>query len=52
MCWDMIGYGWKGPFNVWEPETEEEKKQAGMEIACLNTEMEEDAATAYLIWRS
>ena len=24
MCWGMIGYGWKGPFHVWETETEDE----------------------------
>jgi len=52
MCWGMIGYGWKGPFYVWDPETEEEKEQAEEEITCLNTEMEAEAAKANHIWRN
>jgi len=28
MYWGMIGYGWKGPFHVWDPKTEEEKREA------------------------
>ncbi|PUU74820.1 hypothetical protein B9Z19DRAFT_998221 [Tuber borchii] len=28
MCWGMIGWNWKVPFWVWEPETEEEKINA------------------------
>ena len=39
MCWGMIGYGWKGPFYVWEVETDEEKKEAEAEIARINAEM-------------
>ena len=40
MCWGMIGYGWKGPFHVSETETEEERKEAEIEIARINAEME------------
>ena len=39
MCRGMIGYGWKGPFYVWEVETDEEKKEAEAEITRINTEM-------------
>ena len=39
MCRGMIGYGWKGPFYVWEVETDEEKKEAEAEIARINAEM-------------
>ncbi|RPA91797.1 hypothetical protein L873DRAFT_1636526, partial [Choiromyces venosus 120613-1] len=48
MCRGMISYDWKGPFWVWESETEEEKARAtkdiinyndnyGEEESCLNT---------------
>jgi len=43
MCWGLIGYEWKGPFHVWDPETEEEKQKAESEILYINTEMEEEA---------
>ena len=43
MCWGMIGYGWKGPFYVWEVETDEEKKEAEAEIARINAEMVAEA---------
>lgn len=52
MCWGMIGYGWKGPFYVWEPETEEERKEAEIEIARLNAEMEEEAKKDNATWRA
>lgn len=52
MCWGMIGYGWKGPFYVWEPETEEEREEAEIEIARLNAEMEEEAKKDNATWRA
>ena len=52
MCWGMIGYGWKGPFYVWEPETEEERKEAEIETARLNAEMEEEAKKDNATWRA
>ena len=52
MCWGMIGYGWKGPFHVWETETEEERKEAEIEIARINAEMAEEADRANAGWRT
>ena len=52
MCWGMIGYGWKGPFHVWETETEEERKEAELEIARINAEMKEEADKANAEWRA
>ncbi|KAF8248736.1 hypothetical protein K440DRAFT_545932, partial [Wilcoxina mikolae CBS 423.85] len=52
MCWGMIGYGWKGPFHVWDPETEKEKQEAESEILSINTEMEEEAEKANTIWKN
>jgi len=52
MCWGIIGYGWKGPFHVWDPGTEEEKQEAESEILLINTEMEEEAEKANAIWRN
>ena len=42
MCWGMIGFGWKGPFYVWDTETEEEKQVAIREIDELNKIMIEE----------
>ena len=42
MCWGMIGYGWKGPFYIWDTETEEEKKEAMEEIDQLNKSMADE----------
>ncbi|RPB00586.1 hypothetical protein L873DRAFT_1897670, partial [Choiromyces venosus 120613-1] len=36
MCVGMISYGWKGPFWVWESETEEEKVTATSKILRYN----------------
>ena len=52
MCWGMIGYGWKGPFHVWETETEEERREAEIEIARINAEMVEEADWANAEWRA
>jgi len=52
MCWGIIGYGWKGPFHVWDPGTEEDKQEAESEILLINTEMEEEAEKANAIWRN
>ena len=49
MCWGMIGYGWKGPFYVWDIETEEEKKKAMQEINELNTLMLQDVERYILL---
>jgi len=36
MCWGMISWNWKGPFWVWEQETEEEKANAMKAIKVYN----------------
>ena len=36
MCWRMVGWGWKGPFYVWEAETKEERQEAEEIIRELN----------------
>ena len=51
MCWGTIGYGWKGPFYVWDIETEDERKEAENEITRLNAEMEEKAQKANEEWK-
>ena len=45
-------YGWKGPFHVWETETEDEWKEAEIEIAHINAEMAEEAEQANAEWRA
>ena len=46
----MIGYGSKEPFHVWETETEEERREAEIEIARINAEMVEEADQANAEW--
>ena len=36
MCWGMIGWGWKGPFHIWDSESKEEREKAKIQIASLN----------------
>lgn len=36
MCWGMVGWGWKGPFYVWEAETKEEREEAEKMIKEIN----------------
>ena len=36
----------EGPFHVWETETEEERREAKIEIARINAEMVEEADQA------
>ena len=52
MCWGMIGYGWKGPFHMWETETEDERKKAMIEIVHINGEMVDEAERANAEWRA
>ena len=49
-CWELIGYGWKGPFHVWETGTEEERKEAEFWSACINAEMAEELDRAKAEW--
>ena len=39
----MIGYGWKGPFHIWIPETTEEREKAMEEIDSMNQSMVDEA---------
>lgn len=43
MCWGMIMYSYKGPFHVWEAETEKEKLQALVAIKEINAVAKEKA---------
>jgi len=52
MCWGMIGYGWKGPFYVWDSETDAEKKEAEREIVRINTEMVTEAEERNRQWKA
>ncbi|RPA95803.1 hypothetical protein L873DRAFT_1812348, partial [Choiromyces venosus 120613-1] len=52
MCWGMISWDWKGPFWVWEPETEEEKAKAMEEIKEYNRNCKEEEKRLNDIWRS
>ena len=52
MCWGMIGYGWKGPFYVWDSETDAEKKEAEREILRINTEMVTEAGERNRRWKA
>ena len=51
MCWGMIGWGWKGPFHVWESETEDEKEEAAKTIAILEAERLMEETQLNEAWR-
>ena len=42
MFWGMIGWGWKGPFHVWDPEMKTEKEEAARFILEHNTQAKAD----------
>ena len=52
MCWGMISYGWKGPFWIWETETEEEKAKAVSDIRSFNDNCGEEEARLNTAWRA
>lgn len=52
MCWGMIMYNYKGPFLVWQTETEEEKKEATTMIAYLNSVIEKEAEKMNSEWKA
>ena len=52
MCWGMIGYGWKGPFHVWDLETPEERASAEIEIEKYNTEIMAKCERLNSEWRA
>ncbi|RPA99133.1 hypothetical protein L873DRAFT_1828106 [Choiromyces venosus 120613-1] len=47
MCWGMISYSWKGPFWVWESETEEEKVRATKDIINYNDNCGEEESQLF-----
>jgi transposase len=51
MCWGMIKWGYKGPFHVWEAETDEERAASIVEIDKLNSEMEEETERLNQQWK-
>lgn len=52
MCWGMIGWGWKGPFHVWESESKAEREEAAKLIAALNKAAQEKEDQLNAVWRS
>ena len=52
MCWGMVGWGWKGPFYVWEPETKEEREEAEKKIKEINEENMAREAQLNAEWKS
>jgi len=52
MCWGMISYGWKGPFWVWQSESEEEKARATSDILSYNENCEEEESRLNTAWRA
>ena len=52
MCWGMISYGWKGPFWVWESESEEEKVAAASKILSYNENCGEEESRLNTAWRA
>jgi len=52
MCWGMIGWGWKGPFHVWEIETSEEKEAAALAIALLEEGRETEEKRLNEEWKA
>ena len=52
MCWGMIGWGWKGPFHVWEPETKAERDEAADIIASMNKAAKEKEDQLNRTWRN
>ena len=52
MCWGMVGWGWKGPFYVWEPETKEEREEAEEKIKEINKENMEKEVELNAEWKA
>lgn len=52
MCWGLIGWGWKGPFQLWSSETDKEREKAAREIAKLNSEAAIEEAWLNAEWRA
>ncbi|RPA98886.1 hypothetical protein L873DRAFT_1686154, partial [Choiromyces venosus 120613-1] len=52
MCWGMIGWGWKGPFHVWEMETKQEREEAATAIAILEAKRVAEENELNTLWKA
>lgn len=52
MCWGMIMYGYKGPFHVWEAESEQERLEALAEISQINAIAKEEVDRMEAEWKA
>ncbi|RPA97195.1 hypothetical protein L873DRAFT_1771557 [Choiromyces venosus 120613-1] len=52
MCWGMIGWGWKGPFHVWEMETKQEREEAATAIAILEVKRVAEENELNTLWKA
>lgn len=51
MCWGFIMWNYKGPFHVWDAETEEEWEAAKIEISKLNAQYEAEEENLNKEWK-
>lgn len=51
MCWRFIMWNHKGPFYVWDTETEAARKIAAIEILKLNTQYDEEETRLNKEWK-
>ncbi|KAF8252024.1 hypothetical protein K440DRAFT_636206 [Wilcoxina mikolae CBS 423.85] len=52
MCWEIIGWNYKDPFYVCDPETHEKRQKAAAEIATFNCQHEEEINLLNTEWRN
>lgn len=52
MWWGVIGYNYKGPFQVREAETEQEGKEASSAFAVINEIAKEEAIRLEAEWKA
>ncbi|RPA90925.1 hypothetical protein L873DRAFT_1838836 [Choiromyces venosus 120613-1] len=51
MCWGMIKWNYKGPFYIWETETEKDQSEARDQIAILNENASNQEAQLNKEWK-
>ncbi|RPB05912.1 hypothetical protein L873DRAFT_1824677 [Choiromyces venosus 120613-1] len=51
MCWGMIKWNYKGPFYIWETETEKDRSEARDQIAILNENASNQEAQLNKEWK-
>ncbi|RPB05483.1 hypothetical protein L873DRAFT_1899051 [Choiromyces venosus 120613-1] len=51
MCWGMIKWNYKGPFYIWETETEKDRSEARDQIAILNENASNQEAQLNKEWQ-